>query len=120
MSDTTRTDWRAMEASRDLDRLIAERLGKLGVSVINLTHFSTDLNAAMTLPTTALYFIALHGPVADPDYDNDKQDRKWNAFIEWVWEDAEDEFPTYRGEADTGALAVCRAWLDWRDKQEDR
>lgn len=144
MSDVpgSATNWREMPAGRELDRVIAERVGwavechkvvyptsssydyyrligpngeeKRDYDIPEAAwqdapHYSTDANAALSLPTADLYFIDLHGPHSENSL--------WHAFIEWGYSDEEDEYPSFRAEADTAALAVCRAWLAWKDAQ---
>lgn len=137
----TNTDYRTMEAGRELDRLIAERLGyravertwrwyllshdvletsldemlKRGWHIrsypteteawnIDVSRYSTDLNAAIALLPTDGYTWSLH-------YSN--YDDPYTAVISGVKVDS----PEYFGDASTPALAICRAWLAWKDSQ---
>lgn len=124
-------DYRTMEAGRELDRLIAERLGwtrfdtmptvlvehdnhidietlmgwKNDFYYLVVPHYSTDLNAAMTLlPTADGDIWSLHyGDYGDP----------YTVAISRIKVAA----PEYLGDANTPALAICRAWLAWKDSQ---
>lgn len=121
---TRMTDWRALDAGRDLDRRIAERLGWTHIesteywlddphdtSLVQAWRgipprstgealvpcYSTDLNAAITLIPSDQQFELSNG--LEPE---------WEALIGWG----------YDGGADTPALAVCRAWLAYQDANE--
>lgn len=133
MSEQATADWRTMEAGRELDRVVAERLGwridiengdvydekgdyipsdnpygesrEIGYTENELwgrcSHYSTDANAAL-----ALYDGCRIELKAEPPDD-------WTCFLVI-------ESPVYgewRGEADTAALAIVRAWLAWKDAQ---
>lgn len=123
-------NWRELPAGLDLDRLIAEKLGDTEIEEREvwvedivcgpyqkkyltckeheaIPEFSSDLNAAFRLPISDLYYIALHGP--------NENDPLWYAFIEWQFHDEYEEFANSRAEAESGALAVCRAWLAWKE-----
>lgn len=120
-------DYRTMEAGRELDRLIAERLGWTETSEhyldpnvlvgkhpketghawfpLAVPRYSTDLNAAMALlPTADGDIWSLHyGHYGDP----------YTVAISRIKVAA----PEYLGDANTPALAICRAWLAWKDSQ---
>jgi hypothetical protein len=133
-------DWRDLPAGLELDRVIAERSGwkeievreiweedhysdgfykrlfglpPVKTSVLDVAEliprYSTDLNGAFHLPVTDLHFMDLHSPTGDGS------EPQWNAFVEWKWKDG--EYPDCRATAETGALALCRAWLVWKEMQ---
>lgn len=136
------TDWRKLPAGRELDRLIAERIGwrfekvspyhwevyrpdgspveqARGYTYINqwedshlmvtgmaFPRYSTDMNAALTLPLPGLfdeYRFELSGC-------NDK----WIACVHYRHAI---DLTLHSPIIGTPALAVCRAWLDWRERQ---
>lgn len=111
------TDWRNMEAGRELDRLIAERVVALGYTESHLTlafvpthpddipsidnppRYSTDLNAAFVLLAPGEYHFT-HPNLVDWGCKFGKQE-----YFGWHY-------------ADTPALAICRAWLEWQDSKQ--
>jgi hypothetical protein len=120
-------DWKELPAGAKLDRLIAERLGfrvTAGVTQDRygavptvfymaqrhetpreLPHYSTDLNAAFMLVEAidgfALYVDAFLGGYGTP----------FEALIP-TGDDG-----NFVGDAATPALAICRAWLAYKDSK---
>lgn len=115
---TPRIDWRTLPAGRELDRVIAERLGdytpyiNVGGRVIENfpPAYSTDANAALSLwsddyrwsisPTE----VSADFPVEDESRFQASYPRSGNPDRSHEW-------------ADTPALAICRAWLTWQEGQ---
>ena len=132
MSEQTTVDWRALPAGGAVDRIIAERLGYTvhrgadlwyylqapdGSHVCNycgiaalawdgVPAYSTDANAALAL------------------WDNDS---RWAVYPAWIEDKGRGKFcatfPGYGDQdagdeyADTPALAIVRAWLQFTEKE---
>jgi hypothetical protein len=114
-------DTRVTDAGRLLDARIAERQGRTvtlvhstdpadpadyriveGGKYLALPHYSTDTNAALAL------FMEM--PIPRLEYDSE-------ASPMWTCS-AEPEYGEFRyGSADTPALAICRAFLDWKNAE---
>lgn len=126
---TEKANWREMPAGRELDRLIAERLGhptftepipeserdlyKPGITELSwmrvngipipVPHYSTDANAALSL---------IEGTEEGNDYLLRKLNTGWH--IHAYWGDSGKITAT----EPTIALAVCRAWLAYQDAKK--
>jgi hypothetical protein len=118
------SDWRDLPAGCELDRVIAEALGwdnffegSDGVLYADtpdiranprrwqasVEPWSTDANAALSLPLPPRTWFVIYGPSAERD--------TWDVELQ-------DIGPVFeQGQAETPALAICRAWLAWHDKQ---
>ena len=102
------SNWRALPAGRELDREIAERLGWQSrivgvggaVAWAEVPWYSTDVNAALSLWKSANVRFLLQFEAAT---------KFWLAWYD------EPEHP--QGVADSAALAICRAWLAWKESQ---
>lgn len=132
MTDTNeRADWRTMDAGREMDRIVAERLGWTEIeeqenwyedpevmayqqidlygrkdgSEYRVPKYSTDANAALQLDKPVLWW--------------SEDDGRWLATYDAaIFGSAiELDVSPSPGEADTPALAICRAWLSWKDAQ---
>ena len=133
---TEKANWREMEAGRELDRVIAERLGwseieqrqlwfedayddgweqrlfgkRTGESVGDdpVPEYSTDANAALSLPLGEAEFFQLHvipgGNTAARVY----------VPVSSRLSEAEPPFEI----SDTPALAICHAWLAYQDAKQ--
>lgn len=117
MTDPTneRADWRTMEAGEQLDILIDSTLDEDLAAIVEpdylvylwrsgqIRRYSTDLNAAFTLiaPFSCFSLGFLDGA--------------WIADINSISSRLRDHGD---GSAPTPALAVCRARLDWQERQE--
>jgi hypothetical protein len=124
------SEWRTMAAGRELDRVIAEKLGKevmiggsptnprlvfkenyggiLGVHEI-VPHYSTSVDAALTLMPNdppRLSGVRLMGL-------GQTLDGEWEAAIAEL-----DKLKAWHTQvAPTAALAICRAWFVWQEAQ---
>ena len=66
-----------------------------------IPQYSTDVNAALTLPMTPGWYFSLRSPIDDD---------LWTVFIR------EDAIPTFTSSKDENpALALCHTWLNWKD-----
>ena|SRR5258708_1441045 len=132
------SNWRTMEAGMELDREIALRLGwtiKLypgytamlnphgeivgrgfhdapdgymwsqAHEFLNMPHYSTDANAALTL-LEGLFWSVFGTP------DQDRKTTIYRCALNSVYRDA---FTAITETADAPALAICRAWLTWKE-----
>lgn len=120
-------NWRELPAGEALDRLIAERLGQpldgwewINDGVFRLTDtdeqgrrrhrfmssYSMNLNKAITLPPRGediRFVLSIISPKYRPMNDGD-----WEADINVG---TPEDHRHFIGQADTPALATCRAWL---------
>lgn len=126
------TDWKTMDAGRELDRLIAERLGwtdllidqdwievdgkvedvvrVLGVPPgakwkEQVSEYSTSADAALTLFPDDTEWMATYSPYYGPRF-------RITVGTPHV---LDDEYFDVYGNGDTLALALCRAWMAWRE-----
>lgn len=116
MSDETAVNWRELPAGRELDRLIAERLGRYVNSnatdwwyddagfIGRIPAFSTDLNAAVTLlagcnRSWKLSYDFSYGFDGRTGYSISIDGTVYCQFI------------------DTPAFALCMAFLAWRESE---
>lgn len=127
MTDTT-ANWRAMAAGRELDRIVAERLGE------KISFIADDGTAYLEVVTPASHGWPIEydtKPVPPYSTSTDAAQTSLNNDMMWsienVWIEKEKRFVircdlTLRvdtgegiGYADTIALAICRALLDLKD-----
>jgi len=127
MTDTQTVNWGTMEAGRELDKLIAEKLGYTDLQVSDWTQilygtrptrpdddpyrvqggmiqepiceYSTDTDAALTLIDSVKGDFHLQSPAPN------------------IWQCWFKVPPVPQGLAETPAFAVCRAWLAWKESQ---
>lgn len=138
------TNWRDLEGGLPLNQIVAEHLGwrieplsAAWVAVFNadgvgverttaygsknewplydldeaIPHYSTDANAALALPLEPDMYFSLDVPAEH----GGAKCGLWNQYPRSV------QRKLVEGEAvaDTPALAICRAWLDWKEQQRD-
>ncbi len=110
------TDWRVLPAGRELDRLIAERLGvDLENSLSVLKYWSTDANAALSLLNSLPH---QQGEEPLSFTLSWSEEVGWIAHLAWIEQTSGDYLRDTIAiqDADTPALAIARAWLGYHDQ----
>jgi hypothetical protein len=115
-------NWRELPAGQELDVLIAKRIGYTDIYHADLAgnqwlvgtdpeglkqpirYYSSSLNATMMLITKNMR-LSLHN----------EDDPIWHAVV--YLDEGNPPFELFVGSAEEPALAICRAWLAWKDKQ---
>jgi hypothetical protein len=117
------SDWRDLPQGRELDRVVAERLGLITVNEagqwqrvkerwnpdwIYPPAYSTDANAALALWADEHE----QGAIAVLDFDG----YSWTAYRKYFSEQFMQWVETEKQSADSPALAIVRAYLAWSER----
>src|SRR6266404_5526720 len=116
-------DWHTEPAGRRFDTVIASRLGWANLTMSNgmlwgwknnaqwcLPEYSTDADEAIGLLDKTDCWILKPVPVLYPEhsYICEFYHPLPDGSVQWI----------ARGQADTPALAICKAWLEWKESIE--